>query len=293
MANINICFPSDPMSPRKVDPEYFLDAQAFSKLGAGILVWPMDEPSARVKPAQGFDSLDNDTAPVAWRGWMLDSHEYEAWTAALGARAPRFTLAQYEMHHRMRNWVPAVAAFTPTTWFIESAHDADVTMFPCHVKDGVKSANATHLPRPCMSVLDIGLHETELKRQRGKLDDGLVLREHLDAWENETRVWVMGADAHDFYFYDTGQHTYDLSASWLKKALVNAPPDFFDAPFTMDIAQTKKGVLFVMDMGDAGVSDYKEAHQDPEFLDSLRNGWYQALCKRSMQYDASNESPSP
>lgn len=279
------------MSSRQVDSEYLLDAQEFSNLGAGILVWPMDEPGAKVIPAKGFAVVD--AASVAWRGWMLDSEKYLAWTAALGARAARFTVAQYEMHHRMRNWVPAVEAFTPQTWFVGTASDARIEMFPCHVKDGVKSANAKHLPRPCMSVLDINLHETELKRQRGKLDDGLVLREHMDAWEHETRVWVMGPTAHDFYFYDTGQHTSDLSASWLKKALANAPSDFFDAPFTMDIAQTKKGVLFVMDLGDAGVSDYKEGHQDPEFLNSLRNGWYQALCERSVEYHASTESPGP
>lgn len=266
------------MSPREVDPEYASDARAFSELGAGVLVWPMDEPGARVTPAKGFAHIEG--APVAWRGWMLDSTGYQAWTSALGAREHRVSLAQYEMHHRMRNWVPAVASHTPRAWFIGSAGEASGDMFPCHVKDGVKSANATNLPRPCVSQADVALHEAELKRQRGKLDDGLVLREHVDAWEPETRVWVMGPTVDDFYFVARGKGAPEPSVDWLAEVLANAPSNFFDTPFTMDIARKKSfGGYFVMDMGDAGVSDYKEGATSEPFLSALREHWVDALSK--------------
>lgn len=294
MADINICFPSDPMSPREVDPDYLADAQGFAELGAGILVWPMDEPGAKVRPAKGFSVKDD--APVAWRGWMLDSNGYQAWTSALGERTARYDLSQYEMHHRMRNWVPAVEGFTPKTWFVGSAKDAAPEMFPCHVKDGVKSANATHLPRPCMNANDVELHETELKRQRGKLDDGLALREHVEAWEPETRVWVMGPTIDDFYFCKRVRGAPEPSVDWLHEVLANAPPAFFDAPFTMDIARKKSGNYFVMDMGDAGVSDYKEGHESPEFLTFLRQRWVDVLSKPGPVVEPSGQtysSPTP
>lgn len=73
MTNINICFPSDPMSPREVDPDYLDDAQAFSNLGVGVLVWPMDEPHVKIRAAKGFASTEH--APVIWRGWMLTSNQ--------------------------------------------------------------------------------------------------------------------------------------------------------------------------------------------------------------------------
>lgn len=278
------------MSPREVDPEYLSDAKAFAKLGAGILVWPMDEPGARVVPAKGF-TVHAD-APAAWRGWMLDRDNYKAWTNALGSKAPRFGLDQYEMHHRMRNWVPAVQGATPKTWFVGSASDASPEMFPCHVKDGVKSANASHLPRPCRSIADIELHEAELKRQRGKLDDGLVLREHVDAFEPETRVWVMGPTIDDFYYRACSRGAPEPSVQWLHSILANADPAFFDAPFTMDIARTKTGEYFVMDMGDAGVSDYKEGHTSPVFLDALRKAWYDRLGNAAPKVELA-ESPAP
>lgn len=277
MPETNICFPSDPMFPREVDPDYLWDAHAFSTLGAGVLVWSMDEPGAKVRAALSFASHDN--APVAWRGWMLSGQRYDEWVDALAARTPRFTRSQYEMHHRMRNWVPAVQGFTPKTWFVGSAQNATLDMFPCHVKDGVKSANAKHLPRPCQTVHDVELHEKELLRQRGKLDDALVLREHVDAMELETRVWVMGPTMDDFYFCKGVRGAPEPSAEWLHNALAKAPPAFFDAPFTMDIGQTFSGELFVMDMGDAGVSDYKEGHESPEFLMTLRQRWLDALSR--------------
>ena len=289
MSDINICFPSDPLSPREVDPEYTEDAKAFASLGAGILVWPMDEPGARVKPAKGF--AVHEDAAVAWRGWMLDRDNYMAWTSALGGRIPRFTLDQYEMHHRMRNWVPAVQGSTPKTWFVTSPQDASPEMFPCHVKDGVKSANASHLPRPCRSREDIELHANELKRQRGKLDDGLVLREHVDAFETETRVWVMGPTIDDFAYHACSIGAPTPSVDWLHGILANAPANFFDAPFTMDIAKKKSGEYFVMDMGDAGVSDYKEGHSYHPFLDALRRHWYKHLVNAAPASQL--ESPSP
>ena len=276
MANINFCFPSDPMSPREVDPEYAADAKAFAELGAGVLVWPMDEPGARVTPAKGFAQTEG--APVAWRGWMLDSDRYQAWVSALGAREPRFSLDQYETHHRMRNWVPAVEDHTPKAWFIGSSAGVAPEMFPCHVKDGVKSANAANLPRPCTSQADVALHETELKRQRGKLDDGLVLRQHVEAWEKETRVWVMGPTIDDFYFFASGRGAPEPSVDWLAEVLAKAPANFFDAPFTMDIVRQKDPCKYlVMDMGDAGVSDYKEGTQNEAFLKFLREKWVDVL----------------
>ena len=289
MASINICFPSNPASPREVDPEYLADAQTFYNLGAGILVWPMDEPGARVTNAKGFSQIED--APVAWRGWMLDSKQYQAWVSALNEREPRFSLGQYEMHHRMRNWVPAVEGFTPKTWFVHSSAQAQEGMFPCHVKDGVKSANASHLPRPCLSQADVALHETELKRQRGRLDDGLVLRAHVDAWPAETRVWVMGPNIEDFFYVARGKGAPEPSVDWLHEVLANAPAHFFDAPFTMDIARRKCPVsYFIMDIGDAGVSDYKEGNQDARFLAGLRQRWMEALSQPIMALTASGPS---
>ena len=285
MPHTNFCFPSDPMSPRKVDSEYALDAKAFSALGANIFVWSMDEPNAKVKAATGFPVNGAATgAPVVWRGWMLDSAKYQKWLSALGDLSSKHTLSAYEMHHRMRHWVPAVKDFTPATWFINTARDARMDMFPCHVKDGVKSANASHLPRPCRFVEDIEQHEAALVRQRGALDDGLVLRAHANASPDETRVWVFGPEDYMYCRPASGGapmrymgFTEELDA-WLYRVVSSMPPAFFEAPFTMDVGQLLgMGDFFVMDMGDAGVSDYKEGHAHPVFLDQLRTRWYRTL----------------
>lgn len=195
----------------------------------------------------------------------------------------------------MRNWVPAVKNFTPSTWFIASPGEAHADMFPCHVKDGVKSANATHLPRPCLNQADVTLHKEELNRQRGNLDDGLVLRAHVDAWPDETRVWVMGPTVKDVHYVNA----YDaletkLFTGWLEQVFSNAPAHFFDAPFTMDVAKKKSsGDYFVMDIGDAGVSDYKEGNQDVRFLDTLRQRWIEVLSGPTYTHNALHGTSMP
>lgn len=261
------------MNSNQVDSEYIADAHAFATLGAGIMVWSLDEPEKKAKPATGFVSHAH--SPVVWRGWMLSSLQYEQWVTALKELPPLYSLAQYEMHHRMRCWVPLVQHCTPATWFIEGIQDIKPHMFPCHVKDGVKSANATNLPRPCHNNNDVHLHEKELKRQRGTLDDGLVLRQHVDAYPEETRVWMFGKTVLDI-IHQPKPGSPSVEPLWILQLLANAPQEFFVSPFTIDIARSKEGTLFVMGMGDAGVSDYK-TDMDPLVLSMLHVRWYATM----------------
>ena len=279
MTAINVCFPSDPLSSRSVDPDYIEDARAFAQLGAGVLVWSMDEPHLKTREAKGFTWHEG--APAVWRGWMLDSEHYRRWSQSLGTLRPRYDLLDYEMHHRMRHWIPVVRPFTPEAWFIDSSHDVQDFMFPCHVKDGVKSANASYLPRPCWNHGDVVLHEQELKKQRGVLDDGLVVRRHMDVDGLETRVWVMGPAVDDIYCV-----AHESLRNWVAQVLANAPAAFFAAPFTMDVVQEKHTLQYrIMDMGDAGVSDYKEGHADPAFLGMLRSRWYRTWMEPERTVD--------
>ena len=285
-----VCFPSNPLSSRNVDPDYVEDANAFAQIGAGILTWSMDEPHLKTREARGFTWHEG--APVVWRGWMLDSEHYRLWSQSLGMLRPRYDLQDYEMHHRMRHWIPVVKTFTPEAWFLDSSQDLQDFMFPCHVKDGVKSANASYLPHPCWSHEDVVLHEQELKKQRGVLDDGLVIRRHMEVDGVETRVWVLGPTFDDVHFVEHERNASEPLRHWLAQVLANAPGSFFAAPFTMDVVQEKRtGQYRVMDMGDAGVSDYKEGHADPAFLTRLRLGWYRTWTKPGRAVDHAWPNP--
>ena len=267
---MNICFPCDPLYPTRVDSEFIDDAHAFAQLGLGISVWSMDEPNTPVRGTKHYPHHEG--APNAWRGWMLSPADYALWIAALGNEQALVSQDDYELHHCMRGWAYAFKEFTPDTWFVPEVKDIQPWMLPCHVKDGVKSANASYLPRPCRSVSDVAQHVRELIRQRGTLEDGLVLRQHYDTDESfgEVRVWVFGRTT--FLYYADAK----LDA-WLTKVLSQPHDTFFGSPFTMDIARTKDGRYFVMDVGDAGVSDYKEGWRSESFLEALREMWVTRL----------------
>lgn len=271
--SINICFPSDPLCAGRVDDVYFLDAREFATLGVGILVWSMDSPNSPVRATKEYAHHKN--APTYWRGWMLSMPSYSLWLSALGSFPAILNADNYAMHHRMRHWVPQLKGFTPDTWFLQNAEAALLHMFPCHVKDGVKSANASHLPRPCQTIDDVLAHQSALVSQRGVLDDGLVLRLHqeLDTSFDEVRVWVFGSTMR---YYANGVDSAHLTP-WLNSTLMSMDPAFLRFPFSMDISRNTEGEYFVMDVGDAGVSDYKEGHADLDYLQDLRGAWHKHL----------------
>ena len=270
MSKSIICFPSDPVNTRKVDEAYESDAKAFARLGCAIAVWNMDEPDSNIKVIQG---APQENIPIIWRGWMLDSNKYHQWSDK--AHHQNYVVAvsmdQYHEHHRVDKWSKKLQRFTTQTWLLPAVNWEglidDLNVFPCHVKDFVKSANAHDLPRPCHSGYDILEHVEAIKKQRGALEGGLALRQHIFVDDSfpETRTWVIN----NAVYIPPAVDTPELRA-WCETLLATQEPS---VPFTMDIVKNTAGQYLVMDCGDAGVSDWKEWEATPSHIDTIRVQW--------------------
>ncbi|MFC7330978.1 ATP-grasp domain-containing protein [Marinactinospora rubrisoli] len=270
-----LLYPSDPLTPRRVDRHFGAEAAEARELGAGIILLDHDA-LLRGDTAEAIRRVPAGAGPLWYRGWMIPAGRYADLAAALAGRGAALAVppGRYRRAHELPGWYPVFEPVTPASVWTPlpdparppapadlAALAAPLGGGPGVVKDYVKSRKsdwdtACFVPDLADSA---GLHRivarfTEL--QGDDLAGGIVLR----AYETfstagraaEARVWWLdGAPIAVGPHPDTPEEhpEPDLAAVG---PLVAA----LDCRFvTTDLARRADGAWRVVEVGDGQVSD--------------------------------------
>jgi hypothetical protein len=118
-ANYLLCC-ADPLSPRKIDPAFELDAEAARDAGLTCITLDHDHLDKRVNPAAAMRSMRAKEAGVAvYRGWMMRAEAYEALYQALIERQVRLVTspsAYIACHHAIESYPSLKRWMAATSW---------------------------------------------------------------------------------------------------------------------------------------------------------------------------------
>ncbi|MFI5533349.1 ATP-grasp domain-containing protein [Kitasatospora sp. NPDC051853] len=216
-----ILFPVDPLTPRRPDPHFLLEARRVTELGGGTVLLDHDallagdvREAVRGVPAGG--------GPLWYRGWMVPTARYAELAEALAERGrPLMTSgASYADAHELPGWYPVFEGSTPeSVWLpggpgrggaVGEAALADAARRlggrgPAVVKDYVKSRKhewdeACYVPElaDTSGLLRVVRRFEELQGEF--LAGGVVLRRFeeyrrgADGRAVEARVWWLDGD---------------------------------------------------------------------------------------------------
>ncbi|MDU0289113.1 ATP-grasp domain-containing protein [Saccharothrix longispora] len=255
--------PADPLRPVRPDPHFAPEAAAARDAGHRVAVVDHDA-LARGEAERAVARVPADDDAV-YRGWMLRSEHYAAFSAALAARGvtTRTSPGQYRRAHELPGWYGDFTAHTPesvwTEGFDREAFDEvrrDLGPGPAVLRDYTKSAK--HHWHEAAYIPDLADAEAAWRvaaRFRELRDDdatgGFVLRRFERFTSTEVRTWwVDGACALIGPHPDTPNEVPDAPD------LDAIGPLIADLRFaTVDLARRADGEWRVVELGDGQVSD--------------------------------------
>lgn len=290
-----ILFPSDPLNPRRVEPDFETERDAAKAVGLDVAL--IDH--ARVLDGAALAAVarvpERDRVAI-YRGWMLKPRQYEAFHAALSSRGVALinTPQQYRACHYLPEGYPWIDGRTPrSVWFpVEGALSVErlieaVAPFgdsPLIVKDYVKSQKhywneACFIP----SASDLSAVERVVRKflelQGDDLNEGLVLREFVPLkivgshpksgmpLSAELRIfWLDGRPilSHRYWGELT---TFDVPLPWTELApIVEHIRSRF---FTMDVAFLADGGWTIVELGDGQVAGLPASELAKGFFEQL------------------------
>ncbi|MET7641484.1 ATP-grasp domain-containing protein [Streptomyces sp. NPDC005438] len=286
--------PVDPLSPRRADPRFAVEARLARELGWNVGLLDHDALLA----GEGRRALPRLPAGehLAWyRGWMVPAPRYQELSALLADRGVRLHTDGecYRRAHELPGWYGTFQDLTPASVWSEgtvpegaglAALARELGAGPGLVKDYVKSRKhewdeACYLPDltdPAQVARVVGRF---VELQEEFLTGGVVLRafEEFSAEVGEARVWWVAGEpvlvtAHP-----------DTPA--LEPAPGLAPVRYavkaLGCPFvTTDLAWRRDGVWRVVEVGDGQVSDLprdEDQNPSPEDLRPL----FEALAQHT------------
>jgi hypothetical protein len=285
-------FPSQPLRPREIDPDF--EAEQAAALEAGFRVALLDH--TRVvegAAALAVARVPENAGAALYRGWMLRPSQYEAMHSALRARG--VTLVNDPEQYRTCHYLPESYRFiegkTPLSVWVPIRGDADfesiasaVATFgdrPIVVKDYVKSqkhywSEACFVP----SASDREALERVVRRflalQGDDLNEGLVFREFVPLkivgthpksnmpLAAEFRIFWLDAEPILSHRYWGDLTTFDapLPLEELRTIATRIPSRYF----TMDIAFLEDGGFTIVELGDGQVAGLPSPDLAPEFF---------------------------
>jgi hypothetical protein len=190
-------------------------------------------------------------ATVVYRGWMLNTTEYNTLVAAIesaGGTAMTSVSAYLAAHH-LPNWYPLLAEFTPETCLYPETADLVAELRTLgweayFLKDFVKSLKAPPGPiavRPEDALAIVAA----MREYRGEIEGGLCVR----------RVESLVMESERRYFVRAGVPFAPLSEEPIPD-LVRIAATLVSSPFfSVDVARRSDGVLRIVEVGDGQVSD--------------------------------------
>jgi hypothetical protein len=290
-----ILFPSDPLSPRKVDPDF--EHERAAALQADLQVALVDH--TRVlhgESAGAVRSVPEGAGPTLYRGWMLKPLQYQAMHDALSARGVQLltTPEAYRLCHYLPESYPLIEDRTPRSTWLPVIDEADfgaiaslLTQFHVSavvVKDYVKSQKhywneACFIPNADDDGAVRRVVTRFLELQGEDLNEGLVFREYVPlkivavhpksglplAAEFRT-IWFHGELilAHR-YWGNLTTVDIELPLDDLRAVVARIPSPFF----TVDVAFKENGEWTIVELGDAQVTGLPSPELAPAFYREL------------------------
>lgn len=240
-------FPSDPLSPKKIDSVFWDEARHLDQAGHTVCVLAPDNKSIRgdLPEAQ----------LVVYRGWMLSEREYEELNATIHCYGgqPLTNTIQYLNAHHIPRWYPLISDLTAETVFFPADCDLESELRKLNwaaffMKDYVKSlktASGSYIMDPAQASQTLA----EMRHFRGTIEGGLSVRKaepfRFDFEERRFFVrhgQVMGAGP-----------LIPIPEIVLECSERLSPHTPF---FSVDIAELEDGTLRVVEIGDGQVSDW-------------------------------------
>lgn len=292
-----VLFCADPLSPRKIDPAFALDAEAARDAGLTCITLDHDHLDNRINPAAALRSMRVEEPGVAvYRGWMMRAEAYEALFQAQGERQVRLITspsAYITCHHAIGSYPKLKKWMAVTSWISrDRIHDAQavqaaLAIHGCSgviVKDWVKSqANgywneACYIPEASDSEQASRVVARFVELQGDSLVGGLVFKRYLP-------LVPTGAPAYEYRaFIVNGKIVgcwprFEMSAQPLRppRQLLAEIAECVPSPFaSADFAIDVHGQWWLLEVGDGQVSDLPSADAAApvmrQLADLLRNG---------------------
>jgi hypothetical protein len=255
-----VLFCADPLSPRKIDPAFELDAEAARAAGLTCITLDHDHLDKRINPAAAMRSLRVGEPGVAvYRGWMMRAEAYEALYQALIERQVRLITspsAYVACHHAIGAHLKLKKWMAGTSWISgDRIHDAQavqaaLAIHGCSaviVKDWVKSQASGYWNEACYipDASDFEQASRVIARfidlQGDSLVGGLVFRRYLP-------LVPVGAPAYEYRaFIVNGKivgcwQRFEMSAQplppprrLLTEIAASVPSPFASADFAIDV----------------------------------------------------------
>jgi hypothetical protein len=287
-----VLFPSQPFSPREIDPDFELERAAARKAGfetALVDHTRIIQGDAAVAVAQ----VPSGEQLALYRGWMLRPAQYASMHSELMARGVSLlnTPQQYRNCHYLPDSYPWIEGHTPDSVWLPLHGDIDFQAIalllkrfgnrPLVVKDYVKSqkhywADACFIPTASNIVAVERVVRRFLELQGEELNEGLVFREFLPLkiiGAHPKSKMPLAAEFRIFWLDATPvlSHRYwgDLTTFDTSLPLDELQPIAACVPsrcFTMDIAFLENGGWTIVELGDGQVAGLPSMDLAPEFF---------------------------
>ncbi|MBL1100636.1 ATP-grasp domain-containing protein [Streptomyces coffeae] len=264
-------FSRDPLTPRRVDPEFADEARAVRAAGATVTL--IDHEALVSGDATGAVArVPRETGPAWYRGWMLPGDRYAELATALAERGRTLLTSpeRYRTAHELPGWYAVFAPLTPPSAWLPTAPghtpaESELARMaarlggagPVVVKDWVKSRKhewdeACYVPETADTGRLAAVVARFVELQGDFLTGGVVLRrfEHYQP-VGEARVWWLdGEPVH------IGPHP-DSPALRPAPDLTDVGPAVRELGcrfITTDLALREDGRWRVVEVGDGQVS---------------------------------------
>jgi len=270
---MRIVFPSDPVTPKRVD-EAFSDEESASR-EAGLGAALVDHDALVAGDVSAAVSRIREPGPAIYRGWMLTVQQYTALYDALALRGVQLINdpTQYRYAHHLPENLGDLGDATPPSLCIPIAELDWASLPACLaafgdgalvVKDWVKSRKhewheACYIPRASDTATVEKIARRFVELQGPDLTGGLVFRafETFEPIGCHPSGMPLTKELRQFYL----DGVLLVGGAYWDQGDCSAMPDF--APlaaklrsrfFTLDLAHRTDGVWRVVEMGDGQVS---------------------------------------
>ncbi|HET9954323.1 MAG TPA: ATP-grasp domain-containing protein [Polyangiaceae bacterium] len=292
---MQVLFPSDPLNPREVEPDFSEECAAARAAGfsTGLidceLVMRGDAAGATVRVAR-------EECTALYRGWMLKPACYESLYEELVRRGVALVNSPtaYRTCHYLPESYRCIEQETPRSVWLRSTGAVDfrdihelISVFddgPLIVKDYVKSQKhywheACFIPRASDRVAVERVVRNFLDLQGSDLNEGLVFREFISLkilGSHPRSGMPLAAEVRTFW-YDAElilAHRYwdeltafdvELPVAHLETIAARVPSRFF----TMDVAMLENGRWLVVELGDGQVSGLPSSALAPRLFQEI------------------------
>lgn len=290
-----VLFPSEPFSPREIDPDF--EGEREAALTAGFATGLLDH--TRVvegEAARAVARVPENAGTAVYRGWMLTPSQYAAAYAALEARGTRLinTPAQYRTCHYLPESYPWIEGHTPKSVWLAVRGDVDFDAVmrllgpfadgPVVVKDFVKSqkhywTEACFIPAASDRSAVERVVSRFLELQGQELAEGLVFREFVPLaivgkhpqsgmpLAAEFRIFWLDGEPILSHRYWGDLTTFDapLPFEEIRPIAAQVPSRYF----TMDVAFLEGGGWTIVELGDGQVAGLPSPALAPEFFGKI------------------------